>query len=247
MPRVGSSRISSFGFGAQPAGEQHLLLVAAGELADGLLRARALDAERLDEAVDDLALWRLRSTMPCRRRCGSSASVRFSRTDSCGMMPSVLRSSGREADLVLDRVARRLEVQRRAVDADRRRSRAGPRRRWRAPSRCGRSRAGRPARRSHRGGSTARRRRSARPTAQVGRLEQRRPSARSPSSVAAPVRELLGQLAAEHLRDQLVAADLRHRALLDRCARRASRDPVADRVELVEPVARRRRPRCPRP
>ena len=41
---------------AQPAGEQHLLLIAAGQLADLLLGARALDAEPRDEAVDDLAL-----------------------------------------------------------------------------------------------------------------------------------------------------------------------------------------------
>src|SRR5918995_6483591 len=44
---------------AQPAREQHLLLVAARELADRLLGARALDAEALDEAVDDLAAPRL--------------------------------------------------------------------------------------------------------------------------------------------------------------------------------------------
>ena len=45
MPRVGSSRISSLRVDAEPAGEQHLLLVAARELADPLLGAGALDAE----------------------------------------------------------------------------------------------------------------------------------------------------------------------------------------------------------
>ncbi len=40
-------------------------------------------------------IWRCRrsSTMPERDRAGSRASVRFSRTDMAGMMPSCLRSS----------------------------------------------------------------------------------------------------------------------------------------------------------
>ena len=45
MPRVGSSRIRSCGFMRQPARQQHLLLVAAREFADLLVRAGALDAE----------------------------------------------------------------------------------------------------------------------------------------------------------------------------------------------------------
>ena len=56
MPRVGSSRMSSFGSVMQPAGEQHLLLVAAAEVADQLFRVRRPDVERLDVAVDQLVL-----------------------------------------------------------------------------------------------------------------------------------------------------------------------------------------------
>ena len=42
--------------GAEPAREQNLLLIAAAQLADLLLRPRRLDREALDEPVDDLAL-----------------------------------------------------------------------------------------------------------------------------------------------------------------------------------------------
>src|SRR3954467_9459830 len=41
---------------AEPAGKQHLLLVAARKLTDFLVRASSLDAEPGDEAVDDRAL-----------------------------------------------------------------------------------------------------------------------------------------------------------------------------------------------
>ena len=43
-------------FGGQPAGEQGLLLIAAGEKPDGLFRIRRADVEQLDEAVGDLFL-----------------------------------------------------------------------------------------------------------------------------------------------------------------------------------------------
>ena len=45
--------------GAEPSRQQHLLLIAAGELANLLLGARRLDREALHEAVDDFALARL--------------------------------------------------------------------------------------------------------------------------------------------------------------------------------------------
>ena len=56
MPRVGSSRISSFGCGEQPAGEQHLLLVAAAQGAHRLLGARGPDVERADPVLGELVL-----------------------------------------------------------------------------------------------------------------------------------------------------------------------------------------------
>ncbi len=51
------------GFGEQPAGEQHLLLVAPGEKLDGLLRSRGLDGQLLDEAGADLVLLLARQGM----------------------------------------------------------------------------------------------------------------------------------------------------------------------------------------
>ena len=47
--------------GGEPAGEQRLLLIAAGEKADGLFRIRRADVEELDEAVGDLVLPALRA------------------------------------------------------------------------------------------------------------------------------------------------------------------------------------------
>ena len=95
--------------GAEPARQQHLLLVAAGELADLLLGARRLDGEALHESVDDLALARLvddadarqarqdarascsraptcreRSRPPCGPRCNSRRRARSPRPARCG-------------------------------------------------------------------------------------------------------------------------------------------------------------------
>ena len=53
--------------GAEPARQQHLLLVAAGELADLLLDARGLDGETFHELVDNRALAALRRRRPSRR------------------------------------------------------------------------------------------------------------------------------------------------------------------------------------
>ena len=47
MPRVGSSRMRILRLGQQPAADQHLLLVAAGEVLDRLVHARRLDPQRV--------------------------------------------------------------------------------------------------------------------------------------------------------------------------------------------------------
>ena len=60
MPRVGSSRISRSGLRHQPAGDDGLLLVAAGEVADQLLRRGDLDLQQLDVLVGDPLLLLLR-------------------------------------------------------------------------------------------------------------------------------------------------------------------------------------------
>jgi hypothetical protein len=83
------------GFGEQPAGEQHLLLVAPGEKLDGLLRSRGLDGQLLDEAGGDLVL--LLARRGCNQpRWACRASTMFSRTEAEAMMPALLRSSGQK-------------------------------------------------------------------------------------------------------------------------------------------------------
>ena len=136
------------------------------------------------------------------------------------MMPSVLRSSGEKPILCLTASARRPQVQRRAVDGDRAgvervRAEDGARRLG-AP---GPEQAGQPD--DLAGADRHRDPVEGTATAQVDRLQHRRPVGERAVLVGAPVRELLGQLTAEHRGDQLVAADLRHRATARWCARRA--------------------------
>src|ERR687890_912580 len=64
------------GVHAQPAGQQDLLLVAAGELPDRLVWARSLDTEALHEFLDQLVLCLLRNQpRPCQPRQGRSDDV----------------------------------------------------------------------------------------------------------------------------------------------------------------------------
>ena len=44
------------GVGGEPLGDRHLLLVAAGEVADGLRERRRADLERVDEGLDRAGL-----------------------------------------------------------------------------------------------------------------------------------------------------------------------------------------------
>lgn len=82
-------------FGQQPAGEQHLLLVAAGEKLDRLLGARGTDPQLANKALGDLILLPagIGRSQP---RCACRARTIFSRTEAAAIMPSVLRSSGQK-------------------------------------------------------------------------------------------------------------------------------------------------------
>ncbi len=151
MPRVGSSSSRTLRVQAQPTRQHDLLLVAAGQLADLLLRAGRLDAQPLDEVVDDLVLLGRGRPGRGREMRGSAASTMFSRTDRLGMMPSLLRSSGQHHRAGPDRRRRRVAPHRLAVDLDCAAARCAARRRSPWPSRCARRRAGRPGRRPRRG------------------------------------------------------------------------------------------------
>ena len=192
----------------------------------------------LDEAVDDLALLGS-STMPERDRRGSSASVRFSRTDMSGMMPSTLRSSEQKPRPARDRIggsrkcavlpstlmlpasgrsapkisARRLGAARAEQARQARRSRP------RAPK----ADVVHPAARA--AGPRPRR------SVCVGRRGRRRESGLRP-------RADVGRSRAEHgARRARACVIVRHRRDRDGAAVAHDRDAVADRVELVELVA----------
>ena len=55
MPRVGSSKMYTSQLAHEPLGEDHLLLVSAGEVAHGLVERRGLDSEAADHLADQLA------------------------------------------------------------------------------------------------------------------------------------------------------------------------------------------------
>ncbi len=145
MPRVGSSSSSSLRGGEQPAGQQDLLLVAAGQVGDDRLRVGRADVERLDVLVGELGL------LPAGDRPRPAAG-RLHRQDDVGADAEVADEPFGAA--VLRRVGDALvecdpgvaQPDRLAVDGDRCRCRRGRRRTAVGPSRCGRSRAARPSR-----------------------------------------------------------------------------------------------------
>ena len=117
MPRVGSSRISSCGIGGQPPGEQHLLLVAARQVADQRVRVGRADAERLHVLADDPGLLRLRdATEPSALRLHAEHEVLGDgEVADDALFPSVLR---REGDALVDRMTRAGQPRRRTSDRD---------------------------------------------------------------------------------------------------------------------------------
>ena len=96
MPRVGSSRMSSAGFmHSQRASSTFCWLPPDSSrifcsAPVALMPSRFMNRSTISRCF-------ARSTMPARVSVGSAASVRFSRTDSSGMIPSPLRSSDTKA------------------------------------------------------------------------------------------------------------------------------------------------------
>ena len=240
------------GVQAQPAGQQHLLLVAAGQVArpaapgsDALIRSRSHEEARRSRPA-----WRRR---PCRPGTAGAArrATMFSRTERPGMMPSALRSSGSiamPARIAARGLRRRIGL---AVDLDR----AG--RRWAAPRRspcavslrpapsspprpttspgaprgetpCSRCRSVRPRRVPSRA-PRAGRQRSAIALAPAGALG-RRTRWPWPSRAAAMSRPSISETSSSRV-SPAIAPGVHDAAVAQHG------DPVADLVQLVEPVA----------
>ena len=92
------------GLGRQPAREQHLLLVAAGELPDRRFDAGGLDAERLDEALRDRPLLREATGTARSPARACSASTMFSRTERSAIDAFGLALFGAQREPARDRV-----------------------------------------------------------------------------------------------------------------------------------------------
>ena len=105
-------------FGGQPAGEQRLLLIAAGKLSDRFFGVRGADAELLDVLVGHRRLRTL-------RQVAKDAASGLQRQDDVLADRQVGNDAFRlavfraEGDAFLDRLARRVEVDRFAVDGNR--------------------------------------------------------------------------------------------------------------------------------
>ena len=80
------------GLGEQPAGEQHLLLVAARQGRDRLLVGARPEPKAVEERVGLIGLL-LPGSSPRRDPLRRLAIVTFSRMESCGSIPRTLRSS----------------------------------------------------------------------------------------------------------------------------------------------------------
>ena len=225
------------GLEAQDARQQDLLLIAAGQLADPLVGTRRLDPQAAHQAPRRGRPACGRETKPAREMVGSAASTMFSRTDKVGMIPSALRSSGMRA-MPAEMAARgdpgltgspadldRAAVERlRAVD---RLGGLGP---------AGSKQAGEP---DHLTGARLDRHVIEHVASrQAGRSEQR---LRSPASVSCDPNRVrgssdLGQLATEHLRDELEPGDLRDRSGVDAAPVAKHGHDVAQSEDLVESV-----------
>ena len=69
MPTVGSSTMRMSTVGGQPLGDAHLLLVAAGEVADALRQRRRAHVELRDERLGAARLHRVGDAARASRRC----------------------------------------------------------------------------------------------------------------------------------------------------------------------------------
>ena len=97
------------GAGVEPLRQHDLLLVAAGQVADGVLHVGDLDLQPLDRGPRVLALARRWGTGsgPRVRKRARLGSVMFFRTEKWTMLPWCRRSSGSSDDARAHRVARR--------------------------------------------------------------------------------------------------------------------------------------------
>ena len=225
------------GSGGQPAGEQHLLLVAAGEVADerrsgrpGARRARRCTRRPRRRAPPAAAC-------ACQPRRAWMPSTMFSPTVRSATMPSARRSSDENA--IRCPIACRGERDPRglAVDLDRARRRPGRRRRAAGRARCARSRGARRSRRPRR-----RRRRGRRaPARRAGPTPvARRTGAAERSMLRSAISRdglELDELAPDHLGHQVAAGEVLGAVLADELAVAEHRDPVGDLVDLLEEVA----------
>ena len=100
----------------QPAGQHHLLLIAAREVLDRLFGPGHADVEATAIALHQPALRRRGARNPSAGACRERRERRFSRTASSRNSACCLRSSGTRPMPCADRILRRADGDRRAVD-----------------------------------------------------------------------------------------------------------------------------------
>ena len=108
------------GAAVEPLGQHDLLLVAAGQVADGVLLVGNLDVQSLDDRPRVLALAavvgdRQRTTRPVAREVGQRDVLAHREVDDVALEPAVLRQ---EDDARAQRVARRPDGHLPAVHED---------------------------------------------------------------------------------------------------------------------------------
>ena len=156
MPRVGSSTIRIFGLQRQPAGEHHLLLVAAGEVADQLIGAGHADVQGLLVLIDQRQLGALvdEGAQPQQPAEGGQRQVVAHRQGQEERL--LLAVLGHQADAGPDRILGRADRDRLAPDPDLAADRRHRRRRCSGRARSGRSPSARRCPESRRRGPGAR-------------------------------------------------------------------------------------------
>ena len=231
MPRVGSSTISSRGLGGEPLGEHDLLLVAAGEQLDGLVEAaRTRSCSRCAQSAASSRSARSRTTPD--GRSAAEHDDRVLRAIEAGMTrPCWRRSSGTSATPAPSRPRGSAGGSGVPSHLDRPR-RSGRCRRSPARPRCGRRRRGLRARRSRRPG----RRSSTSSKTPVARQALDPQDDARRASVA-----VLGNSSVSSRptiqRTTSPASVLATRQRVHGRAVAHDRDPVAEREDLLEPVA----------
>ena len=215
--------------GGKPAREQRLLLIAAGEKADGLFRIRRADVEELDEAVGDLVL-------PAPREQAQPAALRLERQDD--VLPHRqfrddafrLAILGREPEPQARGIPRRGDAHGLAVDEGLPAIGALD-----AEDELGRLGAAgaEKAREPHHLAGTDRQIERLQEAALAVILERDERLAGDGVALVA-VQRLRREFAAEHHRHELDARQFGNRARADEAPVAQHGDPVADRIDLIE-------------